>query len=123
MIDGNDVDVVYETAGTALDKARKGGGPSLIEAKTYRHGGHSRADPGKYRPDEELQGWLARDPIPTYRERLISLGIEEESLEAIESETDAVIDAATEVARNSPPPPVDIAHIDVWADGSASWRN
>ena len=123
LIDGNDVDVVYETAGTALDKARKGGGPSLIEAKTYRHGGHSRADPGKYRPDEELQGWLARDPIPTYRERLISLGIEEESLEAIESETDAVIDAATEVARNSPPPPVDIAHIDVWADGSASWRN
>ncbi len=123
LIDGNDVDVVYEAAGVALDKARKGGGPSLIEAKTYRHGGHSRADPGKYRPDEELQGWLARDPIPTYRERLISLGIEDESLEAIESETDAAIDAATEVARNSPPPPVDIAHIDVWADGSASWRN
>ncbi len=123
LIDGNDVDVVYEAAGVALDKARKGGGPSLIEAKTYRHGGHSRADPGKYRPDEELQGWLARDPIPTYRERLTSLGIEDESLEAIESETDAAIDAATEVARNSPPPPVDIAHIDVWADGSASWRN
>ena len=123
LIDGNDVDVVYEAAGVALDKARKGGGPSLIEAKTYRHGGHSRADPGKYRPDEELQDWLARDPIPTYRERLISLGIEDESLEAIESETDAAIDAATEVARNSPPPPVDIAHIDVWADGSASWRN
>ncbi len=123
LIDGNDVDVVYEAAGVALDKARKGGGPSLIEAKTYRHGGHSRADPGKYRPDDELQDWLARDPIPTYRERLISLGIEDESLEAIESETDAAIDAATEVARNSPPPPVDIAHIDVWADGSASWRN
>ena len=123
LIDGNDVDVVYETAGAALSRARKGDGPSLIEAQTYRHGGHSRADPGKYRPDEELKAWLARDPIPMYRERLVSLGIDEEALEAIESESDTAIDAATEEARNSPPPPVDIAHIDVWADGSASWRN
>ena len=123
LIDGNDVDVVYEAAGAALSRARKGEGPSLIEAKTYRHGGHSRADPGKYRPDEELQEWLAKDPIPMYRERLISLGIDDDALDAIESETNAAIDAATEEARNSPPPPVDIAHIDVWADGSASWRN
>ncbi len=123
LIDGNDVDVVYETASAALAKARRGDGPSLVEVQTYRHGGHSRADPGKYRPDEELQAWLARDPIPTYRERLVSLGISEMDLETIESETDAAIDRATEEARNSPPPPVDIAHIDVWADGSASWRN
>ena len=123
IIDGNDADVVYETACTALAKARRGDGPSLIEALTYRHGGHSRADPGKYRPDEELQAWLARDPIPMYRKRLLGLEIPEKDLEAIESETDAAIDQATEEARNSPPPPVDIAHIDVWADGSASWRN
>ncbi|MDD9996388.1 MAG: thiamine pyrophosphate-dependent dehydrogenase E1 component subunit alpha [Rhodospirillaceae bacterium] len=123
LIDGNDVDVVYEAACAALDKARRGDGPSLIEAQTYRHGGHSRADPGKYRPDEELQAWLARDPIPMYRQRLLDLGISEADVEAIENETDAAIDEATEEARNSPPPPVDIAHIDVWADGSASWRN
>ena len=123
IIDGNDVDVVYAAAVAALGRARKGEGPSLIEAKTYRHGGHSRADPGKYRPDEELKAWLARDPIPLYRQRLISLGIDEASLGAIESETEAAVDAATEEARNSPPPPVDIAHIDVWADGSAAWRN
>ena len=123
VIDGNDVDVVYEAACAALEKARRGDGPSLIEAQTYRHGGHSRADPGKYRPDEELQAWLARDPIPMYRKRLLELQIPEKDLEAIESETDAAIDEATEEARNSPPPPVDIAHIDVWADGSASWRN
>ena len=123
LIDGNDADAVHEAALAALSRARKGDGPSLIEAMTYRHGGHSRADPGKYRPDEELQEWLAKDPIPMYRERLISLGIDKEALEAIESETNAAIEAATEEARNSPPPPVDIAHIDVWADGSASWRN
>ena len=123
IIDGNDVDVVYQTACSALARARRGDGPSLIEALTYRHGGHSRADPGKYRPDEELQSWLARDPIPTYRKRLLGLEIPEEDLEAIESETDTAIDQATEEARNSPPPPVDIAHIDVWADGSATWRN
>ena len=123
IIDGNDVDVVYQTACSALARARRGDGPSLIEALTYRHGGHSRADPGKYRPDEELQAWLARDPIPMYRKRLLGLEIPEKDLEAIESETDAAIDQATEEARNSPPPPVDIAHIDVWADGSASWRN
>ena len=123
LIDGNDVDVVYEAACAALDKARRGDGPTLIEAQTYRHGGHSRADPGKYRPDDELQAWLARDPIPMYRKRLIDLGVSEAAVEAIETETDAAIDEATEDARNSPPPPVDIAHIDVWADGGASWRN
>ena len=74
LIDGNDVDVVYRTAQRALDLARKGGGPSLIEAETYRHGGHSRADPGKYRPDEEVQAWLAKDPIPRYRARLLAAG-------------------------------------------------
>ena len=123
IIDGNDVDVVYDAACAALDKARRGDGPTLIEAQTYRHGGHSRADPGKYRPDEELQAWLDRDPIPMYRQRLLDLGIPEADVEAIESETDAAIDEATEEARISPPPPVDIAHIDVWADGSATWRN
>ena len=123
LIDGNDIDIVYQTAEHALERARRGDGPSLIEAVTYRHGGHSRADPGKYRPDDEVREWLARDPIPMYRERLVDLGIDEAALERIEAETMAMIDEATEVARNSPPPDVDIAHIDVWADGGAAWRN
>ena len=76
LVDGNDVDEVYETATRLVDRAREGGGPALVEAKTYRHGGHSRADPAKYRPDDEVKAWLARDPIPTYRERLLASGVE-----------------------------------------------
>jgi TPP-dependent pyruvate/acetoin dehydrogenase alpha subunit len=123
LIDGNDVDVVYETAQRAIEQARRGGGPSLIEAETYRHGGHSRADPGKYRPDDEVQEWLAKDPIPRYRKRLLGLGIEESTLDTIDSETVAAVDRATEEARNAPAPDASIAQVDVWADGGAAWRN
>jgi len=123
LIDGNDIDIVYETATAAIDRARHGEGPSLIEAQTYRHGGHSRADPGKYRAEDELKAWLEKDPLPSYRSRLLSMGIDVATIEAIENATEAAIDAATETARNSPPPPVEIAHNDVWADGSSAWRN
>jgi TPP-dependent pyruvate/acetoin dehydrogenase alpha subunit len=123
LIDGNDVDVVYRTASRALDLARRGGGPSLIEAETYRHGGHSRADPGKYRPEAEVKEWLERDPVPRYRRRLLGSGVAEATLGAIEGEVQAAVDRATEEARNSPPPPVEIATTDVWSDGSSAWRN
>ena len=123
IVDGNDADVMYEVANRGLDKARSGNGPSLIEAQTYRHGGHSRADPAKYRPDEEVKEWLSRDPIPMYRERLLQAGVEEAKLKGIEEGVMQAVDEATETARNSPPPPLDIAMIDVWADGGAAWRN
>ncbi len=123
IIDGNDVELVFETASAALARARAGDGPSLIEAKTYRHGGHSRADPGKYRPDEEVEAWLERDPLPRYRQRLLGLGLEEAEIAAIETEVEAEVDAATETAKNSPAADVEIAHIDVWADGGSTWRN
>jgi TPP-dependent pyruvate/acetoin dehydrogenase alpha subunit len=123
LIDGNDVELVYETAAELLARARDGGGPSLVEAKTYRHGGHSRADPGKYRPDSEVKAWLERDPLPRYRQRLLKAGIDEATIAAIESEVAAEVDAATDTARNSPPADPAIADIDVWADGSSGWRN
>jgi len=123
LIDGNDVDLVYATANAALDKARSGGGPSLIEVQTYRHGGHSRADPGKYRPDEEIAAWLERDPIKTYRQKLLDAGIDTVTLDAIDAETSEQVDQAEETARNSQPPPLDIAEIDLWSDGSSTWRN
>ena len=106
-----------------LARAREGGGPSLIEAKTYRHGGHSRADPGKYRPDEEVAAWLERDPLPRYRQRLGKLGIDEAALSKIEAEVEAEVDEATETARNSPAADTSIVEIDVWADGGSAWRN
>lgn len=123
LIDGNDVDVVYKTARRALEVARRGGGPSLIEAKTYRHGGHSRADPGKYRPDEEVKEWLAKDPIPMYRQRLLGLDIPSAEIEKIEQNADKMIDAAVEEAKSAPPPDLSMAETDVWADGGAAWRN
>ena len=123
LIDGNDVDLVYATAVAALAKARGGAGPSLIEVLTYRHGGHSRADPGKYRPDEEVAAWKKRDPIDTYHARLLESGVDAAILDAIDEETSARVDRAEETARNSAPPPLEIADTDLWADGSSSWRN
>jgi pyruvate dehydrogenase E1 component alpha subunit len=123
LFDGNDADLVYAVASAALDKARSGGGPTLIEVQTYRHGGHSRADPGKYRPDDEVAAWMKRDPIKLYRRKLIETGTDAAMLDKIDTESLARIDEAEETARNSPPPPLDIADTDLWSDGSSTWRN
>lgn len=123
LIDGNDVDVVFAAANAALDKARRGDGPSLIEVLTYRHGGHSRADPGKYRPDEEVAAWKERDPIPSYRQRLLDAGVDAATLDAIDAETAERVDRAEATASKSPPPSLDIAETDLWSDGSSGWRN
>lgn len=123
LVDGNDADVMYETAKQTIDKARDGGGPSLVEALTYRHGGHSRADPAKYRPEAEVREWLGRDPIPRYRERLIAAGISKAELDAIEQQAQQKVDAATEEARNGPPPRIGDIERQVWSDGGAAWRN
>ena len=72
IVDGNDADEMYRIAKTTIDKARRGDGPSLIEAITYRHSGHSRADPAKYRPKEESEEWIKnRDPVKIYTESLV----------------------------------------------------
>ncbi|MBY5164265.1 thiamine pyrophosphate-dependent dehydrogenase E1 component subunit alpha [Salsipaludibacter albus] len=122
IVDGNDPDAVYDVASRAIGRARSGGGPSMIEAKTYRHGGHSRADPGTYRPEEEVEAWKARDPLG-YRDRLLALGMDEAELVAIEDEADADIDAASEAAKAAPLPDLEAAYTNVWADGGWSWRN
>jgi TPP-dependent pyruvate/acetoin dehydrogenase alpha subunit len=123
IVDGNDADAVYEVAVSNIERARRGDGPSLIEALTYRHKGHSRADPGKYRPDEEVAAWMARDPITIYRERLEGLDIAAADLDAIEAAAAAEIDEATEICKATPPPDPSILLTDVWADGGSSWRN
>jgi TPP-dependent pyruvate/acetoin dehydrogenase alpha subunit len=123
IVDGNDPDAVYRTAQAAIARARAGDGPSLIECKTYRHSGHSRADPGDYRPKEELEAWLKRDPVPMYRQRLSDFGIADATLSAIEDEVNKAVEAATQTAMASPPPSADLLEVDVWADGGAAWRN
>jgi TPP-dependent pyruvate/acetoin dehydrogenase alpha subunit len=123
VIDGNDADAVYRAASAAYAKARAGGGPSLIECMTYRHSGHSRADPAKYRPEGELERWKERDPIKIYRERLAAFGIPANVIADIDSEVRAVVDQATETCKAAPMPPLDLLTTDVYADGGFAWRN
>ncbi|MDH3189315.1 MAG: thiamine pyrophosphate-dependent dehydrogenase E1 component subunit alpha [Acidimicrobiia bacterium] len=123
IVDGNDPDDVYLHARSALDRARSGEGPSLIEAVTYRSGGHSRADPGKYRPPSEIEAWRQRDPIPIYHDRLLSLGTPEGDLSAIEREVAEAIDAATEFAKAGAEPGESSLMTEVYADGGSRWRN
>jgi pyruvate dehydrogenase E1 component alpha subunit len=123
VIDGNDADAVYREAIKAYDKARSGGGPSLIECLTYRHSGHSRADPAKYRPEGELDRWKQRDPIKIYTERLKQFGVEQGQIDAIVNGVKKVVDDATEKCKASPPPSMDLLTTDVYADGGYAWRN
>jgi acetoin:2,6-dichlorophenolindophenol oxidoreductase subunit alpha len=122
-IDGNDADECYVTARTAVARARNGVGPSLIEAVTYRHGGHSRADPGKYRPAEEVAAWQAYDPIDLYRDRLERLGVAAGVLDLVEKEVAAEVDLATEEAIAGELPDPRSAFTELWADGGSAWRN
>jgi pyruvate dehydrogenase E1 component alpha subunit len=123
LIDGNDVEVVYGTARRAIDRARAGEGPSLVEAVTYRHGGHSRADPAKYRPEAEVEAWLARDPIPRQRTALLAAGVDVAALEAIEAEVRAAVDAAEAEARAAPEPDPASIETQLWSDGGSAWRS
>jgi len=123
LIDGNDADVVYRTASQAYAKARAGEGPSLIECLTYRHSGHSRADPAKYRPEGELEDWKKRDPILVYRDRLAQFGVTSEKIASIDDEVRDIVDKATDACKAAPPTSTDILFTDVYADGGWAWRN
>src|SRR3954471_3365603 len=123
VVDGNDAEAVFEVADAAIARARAGDGPSLVEALTYRHGGHSRADPGKYRPEDEVAAWKARDPIPAFRARLEAAGVEAPALDAIEAETHDAVAAAEAEARAAPEPTEDVLLTQLWSDGGSSWRN
>jgi acetoin:2,6-dichlorophenolindophenol oxidoreductase subunit alpha len=123
VIDGNDADVVYRTANAAIEKAREGGGPSLIECLTYRHSGHSRADPGKYRPEGELEKWKERDPLIIYKQRMKDFGFSDAQIKTIEEESMVKVERATELCKASPSAPVELLTADVYADGGWAWRN
>ena len=94
LIDGNDVVVVRDAAARAVDRARTGGGPTVVEARTYRHFGHSRTDPGTYRPAEEVREWLARDPLAVARDRLSRLGVPDDVVSTVDGRVAELVAAA-----------------------------
>jgi pyruvate dehydrogenase E1 component alpha subunit len=122
VVDGNDVVAVLEATSRAVDRARAGNGPTIIEALTYRQYGHSRTDPAKYRPQEEVDRWLKRDPLVLLADRLRGDGAAEEAIEERRKRAQDAVAAAVEAAKAAPPPEEATAFTDVWADGGARWR-
>ncbi len=107
-VDGNDVLQVYEAATEAVERARAGEGPTLLECKTYRWKGHSKSDQERYRTKEEIESWKKKDPIVRFRQLLIDQGvIGEEEAGQIEAEAGRAIAEALEYAKASPEPSVD----------------
>jgi TPP-dependent pyruvate/acetoin dehydrogenase alpha subunit len=108
VVDGNDIWAVREAASRAFDSIRTGGGPAFIEALTYRFVGHSRSDPGKYRPEGELERWRERDPLTVTRARLVAYyGVGEEALDELEAGVAAELEAMGEASLAAPFPEPD----------------
>ena len=115
-VDGNDVVAVYEAASEAIERARRGDGPSLVECKTWRWRGHFEGDPGAYKDPAEQAGWLKKDPIPRFEEKLLELKVATAAeLEAIKNKVQAQIDAAIRFSQDSPDPSPAEALTDVYA--------
>ncbi len=105
IVDGMDVIAVNEAAARAVERARKGEGPTILELKTYRIGGHSRNDACGYRTREEEAQWAERDAVKTFRKRLLEEKIcTEQELSALEQKVDDEIEEAVEYAKNEPSP-------------------
>jgi pyruvate dehydrogenase E1 component alpha subunit len=114
-VDGNDVIAVYEATRDAVEFARKGEGPTLIECKTYRRRGHSRVDPARYRPKEEVDEWLRRDPIKRFEDYLLQNDVlTEEELQSVKAQVADRIDDAVKFALESPYPAPEEALEDVY---------
>lgn len=117
VVDGNKPDAIEKVAKQAIERARAGEGPTLIECKTYRWLGHWTGDPQPYRTKEEIESWKKKCPIKYTRKLLTSRGVTAAELDALEAKAQALIDEAEEFALNSPEP--DPAHVldDVFYDG------
>jgi pyruvate dehydrogenase E1 component alpha subunit len=118
IVDGQDVVAVYNVVSAAVRRARRGDGPTLIEAKTYRYKDHAEHLPvtAPYRSPEEVAHWRARDPIPAFREKLISKGVlDEEAARRLEAAVIAEVEEAVEFARSSPFPEFSEAFDDLYA--------
>jgi TPP-dependent pyruvate/acetoin dehydrogenase alpha subunit len=130
-VDGNDVEAVFEASRVAADRARSGGGPTLIECRTMRMHGHGAHDDMSYVPKEMFEEWSQRDPIDRYAERLESEhGFSSDEVSEIRSEVKAYIDECAQKALDSPMPDPEAAAAGVFADewealgdGQAPWSH
>jgi acetoin:2,6-dichlorophenolindophenol oxidoreductase subunit alpha len=104
VVDGNDVVAVHAAAEEAVGRARAGEGPSLLECQTYRHYGHSKSDPATYRPQEEVERWLERDPLVIARMRLTELEVSDEDLDAAAARAKEQMQRASDAALEAPYP-------------------
>jgi pyruvate dehydrogenase E1 component alpha subunit len=117
IVDGNDVLAVYEAASEAVALARKGGGPSLVECKTYRVRGHFEGDPMAYRDEEQAKEWLAKDPIMRFEEKLMEMGIlTQKQIEAMIPDIEKEMEEAVAFAEQSPFPDPSELMTDVYSD-------
>jgi len=113
-VDGNDPITVYQAVAPAVHRARQGGGPTLVECKTYRWLGHYVGDPASYRPSEEVAEWKAKDPVPRYERFLEEQGVMSAAeMVSVHEQVKKEIDAAVEFARRSPSPQPEDALQDV----------
>jgi acetoin:2,6-dichlorophenolindophenol oxidoreductase subunit alpha len=104
VVEGNELWSVHAAATEAVQRARDGGGPTLLECQTYRHYGHSKSDPAPYRPKDEVEQWLERDPLKLARSRLLEEGVTEERITATEKRVGAAMEEAVRAAKDAPYP-------------------
>lgn len=118
VVDGNDVLAVNQAAQKAIARARAGEGPTILELKTYRHGGHSRNDACGYRPKEEEAEWFSRDPVKLFRNKLLQEKVATETeLAVIDERIDKEIEDAVDYAQNASYPALETALTDVYWQG------
>lgn len=126
IVDGQDVDEVTQAVNVALERARQGDGPSLLEMKTYRYSGHSRSDPATYRPPGEYEKWKQRDPIDIYGGRLVDNAVATEAqLAEVCEAVGQRVESAVEAALASPEPELEemFRHIFMGSDRVTEGRS
>jgi pyruvate dehydrogenase E1 component alpha subunit len=125
IADGNDVLDVYEKASAAVERARRGDGPTLLECKTYRYGGHHIGDPGTlYRSDEEVEAWRRKDPIKRMIAHVVDSGImSEDEIEQMNQDVESILEAAVQYAVDSPLPEPEEALDDLFVNSQQDSRD
>ena len=121
-VDGNDIEAVVEAVEAAVERGRKGEGPTLLEFDTYRWQGHFAGDPAAYRPEEEVQAWKDRDPVKLCRNTMLERGISEADIKKIEDEEEGHVQDMLKFSLESPYPGIETATTYTYADREVETR-